>query len=421
MKGDGEISGFGSFGGAFGADAGAVVDFAKARRLERSGSTCEVYETTLQRRRVFVKRLKSEFRDNPQYRAAFDKEFDLGVSLTHPSLPRYVALHDDYIVMDYVEGETLAELIGRKDERLRDRKWRKGLLRQLVDVIDYLHHRNVVHCDVKADNVIVSPYADRPVTLVDLDKAYTSWLDGTPGNPQNYGCKDCADGVIDFRGLGKIAEKLGEKRFAKACFDKDVTADHLRDIIKPSKTASSHDSNDIVIGFLCVLLGVGLILLMYFIGSKDSAKPDMQQHEPAKKELSDSSSTVEMTPVSESATESKRQPVAHQPAIDGLWISKMIQTKMAGLADERQKMRQMYADDTIAPHDVYVAYLDYTQKTGDCKTDIIHTAVAHYAALSELDVQKAVRSDSAWQSIERDDKELLDDHMKYLRRVRATQ
>ena len=83
-------------------------DFADAKLLDRTGSTCDAYVCTIQRRRVFVKRLKAEFRDNPFYRDAFDKEYDLGVSLSHPSLPRYVGFGVDYIIMDYIEGDTLA-------------------------------------------------------------------------------------------------------------------------------------------------------------------------------------------------------------------------------------------------------------------------------------------------------------------------
>ncbi|MDE7389049.1 MAG: hypothetical protein K2M97_07360, partial [Muribaculaceae bacterium] len=79
-----------------------AVDFASARKLDRSGSTCDAYECVVQRRRVFVKRLKSEYRENPLYRAAFDKEFDIGVTLSHPSLPRYIFFGGDHIVMDFI-------------------------------------------------------------------------------------------------------------------------------------------------------------------------------------------------------------------------------------------------------------------------------------------------------------------------------
>lgn len=205
-----------------------IVDFSKAKLLDSGGSTCDAYECTLQRRRVFVKRLKAEYRDNPLYRAAFDKEYDLGVTLSHPSLPRYVGYGSDYIVMDFIEGDTLADLIKRGDRRLKDKKFVNKQLSELIDVVEYLHNRNIVHCDIKADNIIISPYKDRPVTLIDLDKAYTAWLGNTPGDPAKYDCDECGDGVIDFRGLGMIADKLGQKNIAAICRNKGVTADTIR-------------------------------------------------------------------------------------------------------------------------------------------------------------------------------------------------
>lgn len=97
MKEDGFIvSGFGS--GAV-VEAPFAVDFSKAKKLDRSGSTCDAYECTIQHRRVFVKRLKAKCQDNPLYRAAFSKEYDLGVTLSHPSLPRYVGFGEDYLVL----------------------------------------------------------------------------------------------------------------------------------------------------------------------------------------------------------------------------------------------------------------------------------------------------------------------------------
>lgn len=41
------------------------VDFGRATRLVHSGSTCDAYDSMIQRRRVFIKRLKPECRDNP--------------------------------------------------------------------------------------------------------------------------------------------------------------------------------------------------------------------------------------------------------------------------------------------------------------------------------------------------------------------
>ncbi len=204
------------------------VDFSKAQKLDREGSTCDTFISTIQRRRVFVKRLKAEYRSNPLYRAAFDKEYDLGINLSHPSLAHYVGFGDDYIVMDFIEGDTLSDLIRRGDARLGNRKFVKQMMSELLDVIEYLHRRNVIHCDIKADNVMVSPYVNRPIMLIDLDKAYTSWLDSTHGDSKKYGCDDCYDGTVDLRGFGRIASALGLKRVAEVCEKDTVTAELVR-------------------------------------------------------------------------------------------------------------------------------------------------------------------------------------------------
>ncbi len=213
-----------------------AVDFSLFKTLERSGSTCNAFEGTVQRRHLFIKRLKPQFRENALYRAAFDKEYDLGVSLNHISLPRYVGLGSDYIAMDFIEGETLAELIKNNSTRLKNRDFVKKILFELVDVVDYLHRRGVVHCDIKPDNIIVSSYDDRPIKLIDLDKAYTSWLETTHGNTEKYGCRICADGKIDFKGIGLIAEKLGDKRFARRCVAKNVSPGKLKKFLTQRKS-----------------------------------------------------------------------------------------------------------------------------------------------------------------------------------------
>lgn len=255
------------FDGAADGGASFAVDFAIARRLERGGSTCDAYECMVQRRRVFVKRLKAEYRDNPVYRAAFDKEYDLGVSLSHPSLPRYVGFGGNYLVMDFIEGDTLSDLIKRDDPRLKSRKFVRRLLLELVDVVEYLHRRNIVHCDIKADNVIISPYDDRPATLIDLDKAYTSWLGTTHGNTQKYGCGGCADGVIDFRGIGLIAGQLGMKRVAKVCANDDVAQETIREVLTGSGVAKRI--------WVVILIGLCCVLPLIWYFTTGSSSDDM--------------------------------------------------------------------------------------------------------------------------------------------------
>ena len=99
-------------------EAGSIIDFSRAKRLNTTGSTCDAYLAELKHRKVFVKRLKEKYRGSARYRTAFEKEYEIGVGLSHPALPVYIDFHGDYIVMNYIDGRTLAEMLASGDEWL---------------------------------------------------------------------------------------------------------------------------------------------------------------------------------------------------------------------------------------------------------------------------------------------------------------
>lgn len=241
VKEDGDIvSGFESeMDSGFG-----TIDFSRASKLERGGSTCDVYVAKLHRRRVFVKRLKEELRSSPRHRAAFDKEFEIGVMLNHRGLPEYREFHGDYIVMDYIDGQTLAEMIEAGDRWLMNTGNLVRMMRELVEIVDYLHQHNVVHSDIKADNIMLTR-GTRNVMLIDFDKAYTSWLDDTSGSPALYGLKDDKAGSADFDFccIGKLVGRLDVSgfpvknlsKFRKSCLREGVGAEELYEALSVRK------------------------------------------------------------------------------------------------------------------------------------------------------------------------------------------
>ena len=251
------------------------IDFEDAIRLPDGGSTCEIYRTRWQRREVFVKRLKEKYRTNPLYLDALDKEFEIGVNLKHPSLPDYREFHRDYIVMDYIDGETLVDMIKRKDPWLSNEKNVIRLLKELVEVTDYLHRHQVTHCDIKPDNIMITAN-NRNVVLIDLDKCYTDAFNDTSGDPSRYGLaeKDAGRIAIDFHGLGKVAEKLKAgmpefkfsryRKFVKQCQDKGCTLENLLEILdyKPGKSTRKFYWM-ITLAPFCVALLFGLVLWLF--------------------------------------------------------------------------------------------------------------------------------------------------------------
>lgn len=220
-----------------------VIDFAQSRLKCTHGMTCDGYEARYGRNRVFVKRVKPEHRDNPVILEAFAKELEIGLSLHHQSLPGYLFAGEDYIVMHYVEGDTLADMIWENDKWLNNKRNLRRMFTELVDVLDYLHQNNVVHCDIKPDNVMLTRGA-RNVMLIDLGEAYTDWLDRTAGDVGRYGLdshNDKGHPSADFRGLGLLVDRLkkadfptaGLVRFRRLCNDKDITSDDLREALMP--------------------------------------------------------------------------------------------------------------------------------------------------------------------------------------------
>lgn len=260
------------------------IDFDDAIRLPEGGTTCDIYRTRWQRRDVFVKRLKEKFRNNPLYLDAFDKEYEIGIRLKHPSLPDYRAFHRDYLVLDYIDGETLAGMIKHNDPWLKNEKNILRMLRELVNVVDYLHRHNVTHCDIKPDNIMITAN-NHNVVLIDFDKCYTDSLNDTSGDPSKYGLTSEEQGRIamDFHGIGRTVLILKDKisgfrfrrykEFVKACQDKGCTTEKLLDILdyKPSNSRKQFYWMITLAPFFVALIFGGVLLLTQGKGGYDDS------------------------------------------------------------------------------------------------------------------------------------------------------
>lgn len=189
---------------------GVRVDFSRARMLPNTGATCDVYEYRYGSKRFLIKRIKEEHDGKSVILEAFRKEYEIGVTLDHRALPTYRFITDDYIVMDYVDGKTLAAMIRDRDPWLEETANVRRMLTQLTEVIDYLHQKNVVHCDIRCDNVMITS-GTRNVVLIDLGEAYTYALDRFAGDPRVYGLdlhEDMGSPDIDFHGVGMVVDRL---------------------------------------------------------------------------------------------------------------------------------------------------------------------------------------------------------------------
>jgi eukaryotic-like serine/threonine-protein kinase len=128
------------------------------------GGMAEVYlaHDTRLGRTVAVKTLRADLARDPSFQARFRREAQSAASLNHPAI---VAVYDTgedyvdgvsipYIVMEYVDGSTLRELLhsGRKLLPERSLEMTVGILQAL----EYSHRNGIVHRDIKPANVMLT-------------------------------------------------------------------------------------------------------------------------------------------------------------------------------------------------------------------------------------------------------------------------
>jgi serine/threonine-protein kinase len=128
------------------------------------GGMAEVYHAhdTRLGRQVAVKTLRADLARDPSFQARFRREAQSAASLNHPAI---VAVYDTgedyidnvsipYIVMEYVDGSTLRELLhsGRKLLPERAMEMTVGILQGL----EYAHRNGIVHRDIKPANVMLT-------------------------------------------------------------------------------------------------------------------------------------------------------------------------------------------------------------------------------------------------------------------------
>ena len=129
---------------------------------------------TMLDRPVAVKVLRDQFAGDPTFRARFRAEAQHAATLVHPHIAAvfdYGEVHGApgtspvaYLVMELVEGESLADVLRR--ERRLDASRTLDVLRQAADGLGAAHAAGVVHRDIKPANLLVTP--DGRVKLTDF-------------------------------------------------------------------------------------------------------------------------------------------------------------------------------------------------------------------------------------------------------------
>ena len=151
-------------------------------RIERElgrGGMGEVYLATDTRldRKVAIKALPAHLATDSDRLARFQREAKVLASLNHPGIAAIYGLEEasghQYLILEFVEGETLADQLKRGaipvDDALR-------LAKQIAEAVEAAHEKGVIHRDLKPGNVMVN--GEGTVKVLDFGLARTA--EGAP-------------------------------------------------------------------------------------------------------------------------------------------------------------------------------------------------------------------------------------------------
>ncbi len=139
------------------------------------GGMAEVYEGTDRRlhRRVAIKVLRPDLARDPMFQERFRREAQSAAGLNHPNI---VAIYDTgedfigdgenqvsvpYIVMEYVDGETLRHHLNNGPRILPERALE--VIAGVLAALDYAHRHGIVHRDIKPANIMINTNGDAKV------------------------------------------------------------------------------------------------------------------------------------------------------------------------------------------------------------------------------------------------------------------
>jgi len=198
-------------------------------------------------RHVVVRYLLEEFARRWRYRRQFFRGAKVIQQLNHSQITRLIKTgyqgRVPYMVLEYIEGKSLRDLLLAKDHLLTDNTL--SLMRQLAALLSYIHSAGYLHLDFKPENLMVRQ--DGVIFVIDFDLArpiHCPWwcrrmreLPGTPAYvaPEVLHCHT-VDVRSDIYSLGMVLYEMltFHKPYENSRIDQELAA-QANPAIPPTK------------------------------------------------------------------------------------------------------------------------------------------------------------------------------------------
>lgn len=154
---------------------------------------------------VAVKVLQPQFSRDEQFIKRFRREAQAATSLAHPNVVSIFDVGEEedvyYIVMEYVEGPTLKELIQDRGALSLDET--VDIMMQVTSAIAHAHANQIVHRDIKPHNILISSDGEAKVTDFGIARAMSSatitHTNSVMGSVHYLSPEQARGGVVTYR------------------------------------------------------------------------------------------------------------------------------------------------------------------------------------------------------------------------------
>ncbi|MBA3957664.1 MAG: serine/threonine-protein kinase PknD [Parachlamydiaceae bacterium] len=159
------------------------------------GEVFLAYDTTCGRR-IALKSIRSDLVDRKKLQVRFLKEARITSQLTHPAIIPIFAIEKEediaYYTMPFVEGKTLRELLvtarqqekqGLKQDHMSTIPALTRIYLSICQAIAYAHSKQVIHRDIKPNNIIIGRYGEVLILDWGLAKMITQTVDDPADDP----------------------------------------------------------------------------------------------------------------------------------------------------------------------------------------------------------------------------------------------
>ena len=144
--------------------------------------------------------LKSAVRNDAMTTEFLRREYELGSTLSHSCIVTTLGFEEDTpagpaLILEYVEGQSLDEFLsaGPSDSA------KDCIIDDILDGVDYLHHRGVLHNDIKPSNIVINPHGAARIIDFGLSISDDSVYKGCMGGSQGYSVTESSHNALKDR------------------------------------------------------------------------------------------------------------------------------------------------------------------------------------------------------------------------------